>query len=414
MRIGVFLGGYTPDSGGGYTFQSDLFNAFLRQAKDARHDFAVLCDTLAIAQDARSLTRPRNVEIVPVGKMGLMERAVGAMKRELPIARRFLRGPERIERAASRAGVDLVWFIGGAYDPIDIPYVAMVWDLQHRSHPWFPEVSVGGTWDARERLTRPFLQRATYVIVGTDVGTEEAKLFYGIPPGRIRKLPHPTPSFVFDALSQGNEMPSGTPPIERGYLLYPAQFWPHKNHVNLLLALKKLRDDHGMRPRLVLVGSDKGNREYVKRLVDTLGLASQVYCLGFVRQEELIALYRNAGALVYTSFCGPENLPPLEAFAFGCPVVAADIPGAREQLGDAAELVDPGSPESISEGIYTILSNSSLRQSLIQKGLVRAKSWVATDFVRNIFTVFDEFEPIRRSWVQTAAIAKQESDSKVQ
>jgi glycosyltransferase involved in cell wall biosynthesis len=414
MRIGIFLGGYTPKAGGGYTFQTDLFCAFLRQAGNSRHDFAVLCDTEAIAQFARSLTCPRNIEIVCVGKRGLTERTIGAIKRELPLARRFLRGPGSIERAASRAGVDLIWFIGGAYEPMDIPYVATVWDLQHRSHPWFPEVSAGRTWDATERLTRPFLQRATYVIVGTDIGAEEAKLFYGIPTGRIRKLPHPTPAFVFDALSQGNEMTRGAPPLEPGYLLYPAQFWPHKNHANLLLALKKLRDDHGVRPQLVLVGSDKGNRKYVEQLVDTLGLAPQVQFLGFVAQEELVALYRSAGALVYTSFCGPENLPPLEAFTLGCPVVASDIPGAQEQLGDAAILVDPGRPESISEGIRTILGNSSLRLSLIEKGRARAKSWASPDFVRGVFAMFDEFESIRRSWAPTHATAARKSATKVQ
>ena len=41
------------------------------------------------------------------------------------------------------------------------------------------------------------------------------------------------------------------------------------------------------------------------------------------------------------SLFGPENLPPLEAMALGCPVVAADVPGAREQLGDAALRVPP-------------------------------------------------------------------------
>jgi glycosyltransferase involved in cell wall biosynthesis len=45
------------------------------------------------------------------------------------------------------------------------------------------------------------------------------------------------------------------------------------------------------------------------------------------------------GRLRYPSFFGAENLPPLEAFALGCPVIAADMPGAREQLGDAAILV---------------------------------------------------------------------------
>ena len=88
---------------------------------------------------------------------------------------------------------------------------------------------------------------------------------------------------------------------------------------------------------LVLVGDDKGQAGHVASLVREMGLSDSVHQLGFVETEELVALYRGAHSLLYLSF-GPENLPPLEAYALGCPVVASDVPGAREQLGEAALL----------------------------------------------------------------------------
>ena len=129
------------------------------------------------------------------------------------------------------------------------------------------------------------------------------------------------------------------------YLLYPAQFWSHKNHATLLRALALLPEY-----TLACVGSDKGYLDHVRGLARELGVLDRVRFLGFVETDELVALYRGAHALVYLSFFGPENLPPLEAFALGCPVVQADVAGAREQLGDAALLVPPTDPRAVADG----------------------------------------------------------------
>ena len=121
--------------------------------------------------------------------------------------------------------------------------------------------------------------------------------------------------------------------------------------------------------------------------------------LGFVPLEDLVALYRGAFALAYVTFFGPENLPPLEAFALGCPVVASDVSGAREQLGEAALLVDPRDPAKIAAGIKALHDDKDLRRRLIENGRARAERWTAKDFVREVFKTFDEFEPVRRCWL---------------
>jgi glycosyltransferase involved in cell wall biosynthesis len=96
------------------------------------------------------------------------------------------------------------------------------------------------------------------------------------------------------------------------------------------------------------------------------------------------------------SLCGPENLPPLEAFALGCPVVASEIAGAAEQLGEAALLVDPCSPEEIANAIRLLLDDPERVRSLVEKGRRRAARWTGRDFVRGVFKMLDEFEPVRR------------------
>jgi glycosyltransferase involved in cell wall biosynthesis len=137
---------------------------------------------------------------------------------------------------------------------------------------------------------------------------------------------------------------------------------------------------------------------HIKEMVEELDLSNQVHFLGFVPQCDMPDLYQNAFALSYTSFFGPDNLPPLEAMSFGCPVIAAAVSGAEEQLGDAALLVDPKQPEEIAGAIKSLYEDSSLRQRLIDNGLIRANQWTVNDYVQEIITAIDDIEAIRRTW----------------
>ncbi len=186
--------------------------------------------------------------------------------------------------------------------------------------------------------------------------------------------------------------------MPENYLFYPAQFWPHKNHVNLLYGLKILKDKYGLCLPLFLTGSDKGNQEYIKRSAEYLSVQDQVYFLGYVTQEEMIAYYQHAYALVYVSLFGPENLPPLEAMALGCPVIAMDVSGMKEQLADRAIYADPENNESIADQIYSLYSKPELRNKLINKGKQRASAWTGIDYVKTVLNKVDNFEYYRRCW----------------
>jgi len=119
-----------------------------------------------------------------------------------------------------------------------------------------------------------------------------------------------------------------------------------------------------------------------------------VYFLGFVPSNDLVSLYRNAFALTYVTFFGPENLPPLEAFALGSPVIASNVPGSKEQLGEAAILVNPKNTREIAFAIKSLYDYSELRRTLIQRGFDRAIKWTGQDFVRGVFSILDDFESI--------------------
>jgi glycosyltransferase involved in cell wall biosynthesis len=82
----------------------------------------------------------------------------------------------------------------------------------------------------------------------------------------------------------------------------------------------------------------------------------------------------------------------------GCPVVASNVPGASEQLGDAALLVDPKNEEEIALAIKSLVDDRKLNEELVSRGKVRARHWNGESYVRKVFAFLDEFEAIRRCW----------------
>jgi glycosyltransferase involved in cell wall biosynthesis len=237
------------------------------------------------------------------------------------------------------------------------------------------------------------------VVTGTEVGKSQIEDNYQVSSDRIRVLPFPTPQFAIDSKFVNPQEKLEQYGLElNSYLFYPAQFWPHKNHANLLYAVKLLNDYYDLNFPVIFVGSDKKNMGYIKQLVEDLDLQHQVRFLGFVSQEDLIALYQGAFALTFMSFFGPDNLPPLEAFALGCPVIASNVSGAKEQLGDAALLVNPSDEKEIALAIKSLYDNPILSHKLVERGYERAAQWTCESYIIKMFEILEEFEPIRRCW----------------
>jgi glycosyltransferase involved in cell wall biosynthesis len=399
MKVGVLLPNIPPTVGGGFAFQDDVFQSLLKI--ESKHTFVIfgyLTDAQAREAGTKRLQFFSFPRSFPGRAIFYLAGGVASRVADLPVIGNRLRFKTRFQRAIRDLGIEVMWFVGPSYIEVDIPYIFTVWDLQHRLQPSFPEVSANGEWRGRERMYATAIPRASAVIVGTEAGKAEVVHFYRVPAERVKIIPHPTPRFALDASKDSGREVLTKYRIPEGYLFYPAQFWPHKNHVCLLLAVKILREKYNLVLPVVFVGSDMGNLQHVRLMVDELGLSTQVHFLGFVPQEDLVGLYRNAFALTYLTFFGPENLPPLEAFALGCPVIASNVVGAQEQLGDAALLVDPGNEKQVAVAVKSLYDDSELRRTLVQRGFDRASRWTGQNFVRSVFSILDEFEPVRRCW----------------
>jgi len=400
MRVGLYVKAEISRVGGGVTFERQLVADLLNRAKHSDHEFIVFSpDKSPKLMSGEPILGAVRIKWLPlVRAFGGAKDVINRLFAKLLLLPHPFSHEGWLDRTLFRHNIEFFVNLTPSTLANEVPYLTCVWDLQHRLQPFFPEVSSCGRWARTESIYATILRRAACVVVLGPQGNKEVREFYGVPDERIRILTLPTPRFALEAANTPRASVPEKYCLQPGYFFYPAQFWPHKNHVAILWALKIIREKYSYSPVVAFVGSDGGNLDHVLSLARSLKVESQVRILGFVPEADLAALYQNALALVFPSMFGPENFPPLEAFALGCPVIASSVPGSESQFSDAALLFDPCDYAALAEAMNRIHESSELRSELVRKGNIRAAAYTGDDFARDILAILDHFVARRSCW----------------
>ncbi|WP_051338817.1 glycosyltransferase family 4 protein [Sulfuricella denitrificans] len=376
-RIGIFLGS-DPGSGGMFQYSLAMLEALSALPRD-RYVIVVAFFNPAW----RSYIEPLDLQILPLGRSGREPLTIGRIWRAacLPMEpwRAFLWRLDPVARVLWNENCDLWIFPAQDHWSYLAPVQALVTihDLMHRYESRFPEVSRLGRHFIREYRFSNICRFATAVLVDSEVGRQHVVDSYALSIGKLFPLPYLPPRYIFSSVTPGGfDDRYQLPPR---FLFYPAQFWAHKNHDRLLQAVAAIR--HSC-PDVFLVLAGPKCYEYeklVQRVAD-LNLHNHVLFTGYVPDADLPEFYRRARALVMPTFFGPTNIPPLEAFALGCPVAISGIYGIPEQVGDAALLFDPRSVEDVTDAVERLWRNDGLCDELRDKGYACSRRWQQDDF----------------------------------
>jgi glycosyltransferase involved in cell wall biosynthesis len=312
------------------------------------------------------------------------------------------------DRFLARIDADLVYFTCPSYLALvteQYNYLFTVWDLSHRDEVDFPEIRARGEFERRERLFSTTLSKATGVIVDSEAGRDNVVRRYQVDYERVHHVPF-SPS-VGTLLSDDEYAAryvdvKSTYGLTCDYVYYPAQFWPHKNHVYLLKGLRALYDCYGIRMGAIFSGRDFGNLAHVQAVADELGLSEWVRFAGFVPDDHLAYLYRQSVALVMPTYFGPTNLPPLEAFRLGVPVLYPDMEHLRDQVGDAALLMNLTDPESMAAALHRLMTEPALRRTLIERGKRQIALLTDEQRLRPIQGALEKYRARRLCWGESA------------
>lgn len=163
--------------------------------------------------------------------------------------------------------------------------------------------------------------------------------------------------------------------IDFKYILYVGRLNARKNIERLIQAYALFRKRKPCGIKLVLAGKKDYLFENIMSALAASGFEKDIVLLDYVPEKDISCLFSAAEMFVYPSLFEGFGLPPLEAMACGCPVVASGTTSIPEVVGDAAVLVDPLSAEDICRGMMEVASSPSLRRELAGKGLEQARKF---------------------------------------
>lgn len=248
-----------------------------------------------------------------------------------------------------------------------------IFDLMHIYEKKFPDDIGVNISKARDMHYKNVCKYSKYILVDSFIGKSHVLENFSVKNNKIIVLPFVAPSYVKEYNNTKIDKDIiNKYSLPNEFIFYPAQFWSHKNH-NCLLEAIKILFKQGIYINAVFVGSKKEAYNKIVASIHNLNLKEQIYILDYVSNEDIIALYKCSQALVMPTFFGPTNIPPLEAFALGCPVIISDIYGHREQLDDAALFFNPNNPKELASKILKLMNNKNLKNSLINKGFKLSK-----------------------------------------
>lgn len=177
--------------------------------------------------------------------------------------------------------------------------------------------------------------------------------------------------------------------------LTPAGVKPTKGLDVLLRSIPMLKKA-GVQMKFIVTGDEQkyaGHFEYLQRLSHDLGVSDAVVFTGQIPDRELIALYAVADILVLPSLRETLPLAVIEAMAAGKAIVATDVGGVRDLIGDDQNgiVLPPSDEKALAGAIKALATNNSLRLEMGSNARKRAEAlfrWSAV--ARKTAEVYDE------------------------
>lgn len=255
------------------------------------------------------------------------------------------------------------------------PLILTVMDTIPLSHPQFLKM--------QSRYLKPFLwkkltQRADHIITISEFSKQEISRLMNYTDEKISVIPLGVNEEYFTPLAPKSikaaldQLKINTP-----FFLFLGSIQPRKNLQNVLKAHAVLPRNLATQFPLVIAGKLAWDDGHTLAEIKQGIKEKRCIWLSYVGEHEKRCLLQATHGMVFASHYEGFGLPILEAFASGAPVITSNCTSMPEVADNSALLVNPHQIEEISNAMLSLIENSSLKNRLIAKGLIRAKefSW---------------------------------------
>lgn len=251
--------------------------------------------------------------------------------------------------ARTSAPIDVVYPGFGAQIPGAVT-VRWIPDFQHR---YLPHLFSAAEIAARDRSIGQIAEEPGVVVLSSETAAEDFRRFYP----RHRATPRVWHFFsLLDTAKPASHASIEKQGLPEKYLYLPNQFWAHKNHITVLKALARLRDEHGLVIPLVCTGAqaDRRNEEHFAGLLQFIKerhLIYQVHLLGLIDRNDQVDIFRHAAGVVQPSLFEGWSTVVEDVRATGRPIFLSDLPVHREQNPAYCTYFSPESDEQLAATI---------------------------------------------------------------
>ncbi len=319
---------------------------------------------------------------------------------KLRLAQTFqgLRNNLQAKKLAESIQADLLFcpFTAPFYHNLKIPVVSVVHDIQSLFYPHFfrmveryqRKTHFYQACQLSQKLicTSEFVKQT--VAEKSKVAAENINV---IPIRLAHRLPHISHEKVMATLTRYLLS-------ENNFLLYPANFYVHKNHQALFSAFNIYRAKYpDSKLKLICTGADNYRKAFLLKSILRMGLENWIIMPGFLSDEELTALYNGCRALIFPSLYEGFGMPALEAMAHQKPVLCSNLASLPKVAGDAAIYFDPRKSGEIVDAIHCLENQPERIPHLVAIGNEHiAKLGTELDMAKEYLDVFREVAHTRR------------------
>lgn len=232
-----------------------------------------------------------------------------------------------------------------------------------------------------------YCRKATALLTPSEAAKLDVARCVGVDPGKVFSVHHGIdPHFRPVTDPSRREAVRSRYHLPDRFLLFVGGLTPLKNLPGMLRAFSLLQNR--IPHHLVLAGFQRWGFSQDGSLIESLGLKERIAFPGWVAEDDLPSLYSLAEALIFPSIYEGFGLPIIEAQACGCPVVTSASGSMPEVSGGAALLVDPRNPEAIADAVEQLVTDPTLREKLVAKGLAWAARLTWEDAARQTLEIF--------------------------
>jgi glycosyltransferase involved in cell wall biosynthesis len=279
--------------------------------------------------------------------------------------------------------------------PLDTPLVATVHDVTPLLYP--RSLPLGLRFRYKRQLNDT-LGHAKRIITVSQVSLSCLSAYAGVSPTKVRVIHNGvSEQFHPDVTAEEQAAARHHYSLPEKFAFWVGDFRPEKNLSFLIHAWSRLEHHLPDPPTLVLAGAQRGEYRKLRKEVEKRGLEDKVLFPGFIRDDDLPAVYSAATLFVFPSLYEGFGLPPLEAMACGTPCVVSHSSSLPEVTGSAALLFNPTSLDSLEECVTRLLTDQELYESLRRDGLRQSAQFpwskAAEETLDVYHSVLEETEP---------------------